>query len=295
MKMAPIRNTVLWAGILLSGICVLFWIVGYVCEISYESPSQLFVIANQGRTWYIRSPFISEYGHENPCGLVIKTLENPKDPLAVPSTSGIDVAISDMRLDSLLVPHWFLATISVSATVVFAFFSRKRPVEVGWGAMLFRDVLLGCTIVLGLFLVLSMFSNLELIIGTKVFYVIGTGLSITTDDSMSGFSAHIGPNAFLTLPRIWRPYYYRNLSGSVSCDIPLWWFMPIMLLAVLIGEHRVRSCRRRFRCATLGTCGDCGYDLRATFSGKCPECGAVFYEKLGKEGRPPFSESDRRQ
>ncbi len=70
--------------------------------------------------------------------------------------------------------------------------------------------------------------------------------------------------------------YARGLGGTTRWDVvyvklPLW--MPVFLFLVLPATVvAVRSVRRRRR-RDRGLCERCGYDLRGSVSGRCPECG----------------------
>jgi hypothetical protein len=68
----------------------------------------------------------------------------------------------------------------------------------------------------------------------------------------------------------------RGLGCTTRWDVvyvklPLW--MPVFLFLVLPASAvAVRSVRRRRR-RNRGLCERCGYDLRGSVSGRCPECG----------------------
>ncbi len=63
--------------------------------------------------------------------------------------------------------------------------------------------------------------------------------------------------------------------------IPVWQLaVPLMVLALVLRTVRRRSEARAS--ARSGHCPTCGYDLRGSPEGKCPECGCA--TKLGKGG-----------
>lgn len=79
-------------------------------------------------------------------------------------------------------------------------------------------------------------------------------------------------------------WLWRTRSGAMGSEE---WRLAAMglvltaagLLPILLLKRRDRAWLRR---AGHNQCTECGYDLRASSSGKCPECGAG----AGEGGRP---------
>lgn len=81
------------------------------------------------------------------------------------------------------------------------------------------------------------------------------------------------------LHRIARPTddWYDIFAGSVGCVTVI--MAPLTVIAVgCVGVWLGRDHRRR----NAGLCIDCGYDLKSSATGACPECGRVA-EKSSKE------------
>jgi hypothetical protein len=72
----------------------------------------------------------------------------------------------------------------------------------------------------------------------------------------------------------------RKKRASFTCrqiTSPAWPFILVGCApaAVMVARFAIRMKRRSSR-AARGCCPTCGYDLRATTSGRCPECGSPF-------------------
>jgi len=73
-------------------------------------------------------------------------------------------------------------------------------------------------------------------------------------------------------PELLPHFGFSIFLGAGWIGIPYWMFM---LPAVALWTVRMRRLRRTRRRLLAGCCVACGYDLRGSPQGRCPECGLV--------------------
>jgi len=85
------------------------------------------------------------------------------------------------------------------------------------------------------------------------------------------------------------PRQYTTMHRVVaSATLPDWFIAAVLALPPLARLRRFRRDRRRRARRRLGLCESCGYDLRGSSTGKCPECGA---KAPGAEGSAGLEEA----
>lgn len=80
-------------------------------------------------------------------------------------------------------------------------------------------------------------------------------------------------------------FYVTGMSGGLIHRLimfPLW--LPTLLLSLWPAIALTRHIKRRY--FSPGICRNCGYDLRGTPSGVCPECGRTSNVPPDKESTP---------
>jgi hypothetical protein len=77
------------------------------------------------------------------------------------------------------------------------------------------------------------------------------------------------------MSRYWMRFLPTTIHSAAELAIGAYLFFG--------GEQIIARCLREVR----GHCASCGYDLSATSTGVCPECGAEFKPLSGPPGTPP--------
>lgn len=97
-----------------------------------------------------------------------------------------------------------------------------------------------------------------------------TGLNGYNSGRSGGWMLWFPPDHVFTRPPGPALFTLSNVRFT-RCYVPLW-VLPVLLVAYP-ALHRLIRAARRHRLIARGSCLGCGYDLRGSISGICPECG----------------------
>ncbi len=94
--------------------------------------------------------------------------------------------------------------------------------------------------------------------------------------------------------RLWRGQhiYPLGLTVPIKAVVAPAWFVTLLFTIPPMAWYVVRRWRRH-KLSLVGYCRSCGYDLRGTDDGPCPECGNAREAKARPWQRPGFTRASR--